>query len=124
MITVKITNQELYSSLINDVDTDGLTYNESLKGFTGDLTIDLMEGGFKNISGQHGAKDYSVEFGFEINYTPSLIVKDNSNGKTLDWNGEWTGIPSDGRFFTSKLEAKNYINECNWQEWTYVDELI
>jgi len=70
-ITYKVTNADLFNS-VDDVEFDlkakGGTYKFKYRDayFQGDVCIEIKDGERKVISGQHGAKDYADEYGFEI----------------------------------------------------------
>ena len=57
--TIKVTNEELFNSKVVDVDTTDLI------GLNGALAIETTEG-VKEITGEHGEKDYEREFGFVL----------------------------------------------------------
>ena len=57
--TIKVTNEELFNAKVVDVDTSDLI------GLNGTLAIETTEG-VKEITGEHGEKDYEREFGFVL----------------------------------------------------------
>ena len=57
--TIKVTNEEIFNSKVVDVDTSDLI------GLNGTLAIETTEG-VKEITGEHGEKDYEREFGFVL----------------------------------------------------------
>ena len=57
--TIKVTNEEIFNSKVVDVDTTDLV------GLNGTIAIETTEGA-KEITGEHGEKDYEREFGFVL----------------------------------------------------------
>ena len=57
--TIKVTNEDLYSETVVDVDTTDLI------GLNGTIAIETTEG-VKEITGEHGEKDYEQEYGFVL----------------------------------------------------------
>ena len=57
--TIKVTNEDLYSETVVYVDTTDLI------GLNGTIAIETTEG-VKEITGEHGEKDYEREFGFVL----------------------------------------------------------
>jgi hypothetical protein len=67
MITAKPTNAS-YTN-VDSVDFDGchtLTHNGKVIGIDGSVRIELANGTIKDITGEHGLRDYVQEFGFII----------------------------------------------------------
>ena len=70
IVTYKVTNADLFNS-VDDVEFDltskGGTYKFKYRDayFEGDVFIEI-NGERKVISGQHNAKDYADDYGFEI----------------------------------------------------------
>ena len=62
LVSFKITNQDLYDQKVYYLDTTGLIRKS--KGFEGDLSIELINSTFKNITGEFTSNDYEEEFGF------------------------------------------------------------
>ena len=56
---IKVTNEDLFSSKVVDVDTSDLI------GLNGTLAIETTEC-VKEITGEHGENDYKSEFGFVL----------------------------------------------------------
>ena len=56
---IKVTNEDLYSETVVDVDTTDLI------GLNGTIAIETTEG-VKEITGEHGEKDYEQEYGFVL----------------------------------------------------------
>lgn len=69
-INYKVTNADLFNS-VDDVEFNlkakGGTYKFKYRDayFQGDVSIEV-NGQWKTITGQHGAKEYADEYGFEI----------------------------------------------------------
>ena len=57
--TIKVTNEELFNAKVVDVDTTDLV------GLNGTLAIETAEG-VKELTGEHGEKDYESEFGLVL----------------------------------------------------------
>ena len=68
MITYQVTNEDLYYTLVNDVDCDALESKGYVdaREFRGHLSIRLESGEQKEITGEFHADDYKDEFGFVI----------------------------------------------------------
>ena len=65
----QVTNEELFYSLVSDVDTMGLKsmgvdYKNNPRGFRGSLSIDIDGQGWTDFTGEFGANDYADEYGF------------------------------------------------------------
>jgi len=71
IVTYKVTNANLFNS-VDDVELNlkakGGTYKFNYRDayFQGDVSILEVNGEWKTISGQHSAKEYADEYGFEI----------------------------------------------------------
>lgn len=61
IVTYKVVNADLFNS-VGDVELNLKSYE---RHFRGDVSIEV-DGQWKTISGQHNAKDYADEYGFEI----------------------------------------------------------
>ena len=61
IVTYKVTNADLFNS-VDDVELNLKSYE---RHFQGDISIEV-NGEWKTISGQHAAKDYVDDYGFEI----------------------------------------------------------
>jgi len=69
LVKIKITNEDTYRAKVVDVDTSGLVskgidYRGKSRGFDGNLSIELDDIGWRDITGEFGTKDYEEEFGF------------------------------------------------------------
>jgi len=62
--TIEITNQELFDSKIDEVQTDSLSGNDEGTEFYGSFTIVWEQGEGQIYTGEFGASDYEKEFGF------------------------------------------------------------
>ena len=62
LVLFKITNQDLYHQKVYYLDTTGLIRKS--KWFEGDLSIELNNSTFKNITCEFTSNDYEEEFGF------------------------------------------------------------
>ena len=72
-IAITITDQKLYDKHVVDVDvsglkTMGLDYRGDVRGFRGDIAIELEEIGWAIFSGKHGSHDYENVYGFILTY--------------------------------------------------------
>ena len=65
-VSINITNEEIYSKKVIDIDTDGMTCNDYPRwSCTGHLSIELEGGnGWQTISGEFGRNDYKEDYGF------------------------------------------------------------
>ena len=73
-MTYKITNQQLFDSKLDDVNTDTLRVGIDHLGriyFVGALDIIFNEGGSQCYDGEHGPNDFEEEYGF------ILVIPDN-----------------------------------------------
>jgi len=62
-----VTNQEKFDSKVVDVDIDIETFVDAeMKSFRGTVSIETVDQGTKDITGEHGIRDYEDEFGFVI----------------------------------------------------------
>ncbi|MDD5507759.1 MAG: hypothetical protein PHD25_05440 [Bacteroidales bacterium] len=65
-----ISNARLFSRKVKDINLKGLTGTDHHNGilgnvcFTGNLSIRTRAGGWKDITGEHGSRDYESEYGF------------------------------------------------------------
>ena len=69
MVTYKITNEELFSSKLIDVDTSGLKnrgtdIRNNHLGFYGELSVESLENGEIVFWGDFSSKDYEEIYGF------------------------------------------------------------
>jgi hypothetical protein len=70
-VLVKIAYEETYREKVVDIDTSGLVskgldYRGRSRGFEGDLSIELDDGGWWDITGEFGPKDFEIEYGFTL----------------------------------------------------------
>jgi hypothetical protein len=71
---IKITNEGLYEKRVIDIDASGLRSTDMAGGWRnphfeahGTLSIEVdKRGNWKDITGEHGAKDYEEEYGFQL----------------------------------------------------------
>lgn len=62
MVTIKITNQDVYSKKVSDVYTELMERDGAI--YRGGISIDLESGDSLTFWGEHAPNDYEKKYGF------------------------------------------------------------
>lgn len=111
----KITNPEIFEEKVEslDINVDGSGH--------GDVVING-----NCITGTHGKNDYQKSYGFILSEPFFYIIDftNNVNRPYIDENYQNTGDFNNALTFETKQQAKELIEEKQWELWAHIEEFI